>query len=368
MKIVKVEAIPFKIPMRKEVGTLKSAVVTMNSAEHVLIIVTTQSGIQGFAEAHERPTIYGETQASITNIINRYIGPSIIGIDVCETEKILDKINKFGSNYTAKGALDTAVHDAYTKIIGLPMYKFFGGWGQPKAKVVAPISIYPPEETAEKAYKMFEQYGINGFKLKAGLDPKRDVAAVKAVRNKLGSETIIYVDANQGYSPDVAISTIHKMEEFDIAWVEEPVQKDDYAGKMKVTQNINVPILLDESVWTPREVMNNIRMGIGGVISIKAVRTGCAQSRKIANIAESANIPCITGTGRDTSLGAVVNAHIIAGFKNVLMGELSDFTVYEASMINEELVMKDGYLHIPEGNGLGVTINQDVLDKYRQDK
>lgn len=367
MKIIKVEAVPFRIPMRKEVGVLKSAVVTMDSAEHVLVSVTTDSGVVGYAEAHERPTIYGETQGSITNMVNRYIGPAIIGIDVCDTEKILDKIDKYGSNYTAKGALDTAVHDALTKILGIPIYKFFGGWGEPKAKVVAPISLYPPEETAEKAMAMFEKYGVKGFKLKAGLDPKRDVAAVKAVREALGPDTMIYIDANQGYSPDVAISTIRKMEEFDIAWVEEPVQKDDFVGKAKVGQNIGVPILLDESVWTPRDVMNNIRMGIGGIISIKSVRTGCGKSRKIANMAESANISCITGTGRDSSLGAVTNAHIVAGFKNVLMGELTDFTLYEASLINEDLKLQDGYFYLPEGNGLGVSIDESVLKKYRLD-
>ena len=84
-------------------------------------------------------------------------------------------------------------------------------------------------------------------------------------------------------------------------------------------------------------------------------------------MAESANIRCITGTGRDSSLGAVVNAHIVAGFKNVLMGELTDFTVYEASLINEDLKLQDGYLYLPDGNGLGVSINEDVLKKYRLD-
>jgi len=367
MKIIEVKAIPFRIPMRKDVGVLKSAVVTMNSAEHVLVTVTTDCGVQGFAEAHERPTIYGETQKGITHMVNKYIGPAVTGMDVCDTEKILDRIDRYGSNYTAKGAVDTAVHDALTRILGIPMYKYFGGWGEPKAKAVAPISLYPPEETAGKAVDMYEKYGVTGFKLKAGLDPKRDVAAVKAVRDALGPDVFIYVDANQGYSPDVAIRTIHQMEEFGIAWVEEPVQKDDFAGKAKVGQNIGVPILLDESVWTPREVMNNIRMGTGGVISIKAVRTGCGKSRKIAVMAEAANIPCITGTGRDSSLGAIVNGHIVAGFKNVLMGELTDFTVYEASLINEELKLQDGYLYLPDGNGLGVTIDESVLKKYRLD-
>lgn len=367
MKITKVEAIPFKIPMRKEVGVLKSAVVTMNAAEHVLVSVVTDCGVTGYAEAHERPTIYGETQASITKLINHYIGPAITGMDVCDTEKILDKMDKYGSNYTAKGALDTAVHDALTKILGIPMYKYFGGFREPKAKAVAPISIYPPEETAEKAMDMRERYGVMGFKLKAGIDPGRDIAAVRAVREALGAEAVIYVDANQGYSPDVAIRTIRKMEESDIAWVEEPVRKDDFVGKAKVGQNIGVPILLDESVWTPQEVMNNLRMGLGGIISIKAVRTGCAKSRKIAMMAEAANIPCITGTGRDSSLGAVVNAHIVAGFKNVLMGELTDFTVYEASLIQEEIRLEDGYFYLPEGAGLGVSIDESVLNKYRLD-
>ena len=300
--------------------------------------------------------------------MNDYIGPGIKGMEICDTEKILDKIDKYGSNYTAKGAVDTAVHDALAKILGLPIYKYCGGWGEPKVRAAAPISLYPPEKTVEKVMEMHEKYGINSFKLKAGVDPKRDVAAVKAVREVLGPDAVIYVDINQGYSPEVAIRTIHKMEEYDIAWVEEPVQMEDYTGKAKVGQNISVPILLDESVWTPRSVMANIRMGIGGVISIKSARTGVGNSRKIAIMAECANIPCITGTGRDSAIGAVANAHIVAGFKNVIMGELTDFTVYEAQIIQEQLRLKDGYLYLPDGNGLGVTIAEDVLERYRIDK
>ena len=368
MKILKVEAIPFRIPIRKEVGTLRSAVVTMNSADHVFVCITTDDGIEGYAEAHERPTIYGETQASITRIVNDYICPAIKGLELCDVEKITERVDKYGSNYTAKGAIDTAVHDALLKVLGLPMYKYYGGWGEPKAAAVAPISLYSPEKTVEKVLEMHDRYGVNGFKLKAGVDPQRDIAAVKAVRKALGEEAVIYVDANQGYSPDVAISTIRKMEEFNIAWVEEPVQMEDYVGKAKVGQNIGVPILLDESVWTPRSVMSNIRMGIGGVISIKAARTGVSKSRKIAAIAECANIPCITGTGRDSAIGAVANAHIVAGLKNVLMGEITDYTVYEAQIIQEQLKLEEGYLYLPEGNGLGITIDKEVLEKYRIDK
>ena len=90
MKILKVEAIPFRIPIRKEVGTLRSAVVTMNSADHVFVCITTDDGIVGYAEAHERPTIYGETQASITRIVNDYIGPAIKGLELCDVEKITE--------------------------------------------------------------------------------------------------------------------------------------------------------------------------------------------------------------------------------------------------------------------------------------
>jgi len=362
---VSVEAIPFRIPMRKDVGSITSAVVKMDSAEHVLVRVKTDDGVEGFGEAHERPTIYGETQQSIVRVITRHIGPAIMGMDPFALERIFDKADKYGTNYTARGALDVAMHDLLGKILGLPVCTLLGGWESEKVPAAAVLSIYTPEKTAEKARALQEQYGVKAFKIKVGIDPERDVLAIKAIREAVGDGCTLYADANQGYTPAVAIRTIQRMEAHGLAWVEEPVQKWDYEGKKRVAASIGIPILLDESVWTPEDVMNNIRNGLGGMISIKAVRTGFYKSRKIANIAAAANIPCLTGTGRDSAIGAVANAHIIAGFKNVLMGELTDFTLYEDTMLTEPLVLKDGFFYLPKGPGLGIRLDEKKLAHYR---
>ncbi len=368
MKITKVEAIPFRIPLRPEVGIMKSVVFTATGADHVLIRVETDQGIVGHAEAFERFGIYGETQQSIVAAIRRHMGPAIVGMDVCDVERINAALDLFGANWTAKGAIDIAVHDALGQMLNLPIYKFIGGYGEPKAPIIGTLSITPPEETARKGKEMIDKYGVKGFKAKVGVDPKRDVAAMKALREAVGPAPIIYVDANQGYSPDVAIQTVRKMEQTaDLAWVEEPVRQDDFYGKARVGKSIGVPILLDESVWTPQDVMNNIRREIGGVISIKSMRSGIHKSRQIAAMAEAANIPCLTGTGRDTVLGAVASAHLIAGLRNVHMGEILDHKLYEGTITKEMPEIKDGCLMLPKGPGLGLHIDEKALKKYRLD-
>lgn len=365
MKITNVEAIPFRIPLRPEVGIMKSVVFTATGADHVLVRVETGQGIAGHAEAFERIGIYGESQASIVAVIKKYLGPAIIGMDVCDVEKINEAIERYGANWTAKAAIDIAVHDALGQILGLPIYKMIGGYREPKAPIIGTLSITPPEETARKGKEMLDTYGVKGFKAKVGVDPKRDVAAMIALRNAVGPEPLIYVDANQGYAPDEAIRTIQRMEEADLAWVEEPVRQDDLAGKARVAKSINVPILLDESVWEPKDVMRNIRMDIGGVFSIKSMRSGIHRSRQIAAMAEAANIPCLTGTGRDTVLGAVASAHLICGLKNVYMGEILDHKLYEGTITKETPRIEDGCLVLPEGPGLGLHIDENALQKYQ---
>jgi L-alanine-DL-glutamate epimerase-like enolase superfamily enzyme len=365
MKIMKIEAIPFRLPLRADVGPVKSSIWSMSAAEHVLIKVTTDEGIVGYGEAPQRPTIYGETQKSIVAIVDSWLGPSLIGMDPFDLEKVWSQMGKVVANNTAKGAIDMAIHDILGKRLGLSVHKLLGGWADGKVAAASLISMDTPEKMAKAAAGWMNRQGIKAFKIKVGTDPEKDIRAFVAIREAVGDDATLYVDANQAWSPEVAIRMIKAMEPHGLAWVEEPVKKWDFEGKERVARSIGVPLLLDESIFTPQEALHHVKMRIAGMISIKTVRTGFHESRKIVHLAEAANVPCLVGTARETAVGAVANAQMAAGFKNILFGELTEFTTFEDTFLKSSLKIENGFFHLPPGPGLGVEIDEKRFSKYR---
>ena len=125
MKISKVEAIPFRIPLKK---ATKWATGMQDTAEHILVRIFTNDGIIGFAEAPPRPMIYGESIASIKYAIEIWFGPMIINMDPFQIEEIWGKFNTVIGNPTAKASIDMALHDIIGKALNIPCYKLFGYW------------------------------------------------------------------------------------------------------------------------------------------------------------------------------------------------------------------------------------------------
>jgi len=365
MKISRVEAIPFRVRLAAGVGPIRSSIWAMNAANHVLIKVTTNDGLEGYGEATERPTLYGETQSSICAAVGSWLGPPLLGLDPFDLEKIWDRMDKIAANNTAKGAIDIAVHDLLGKRLGLPVHKLLGSWDGQKVRASSLLPFGTPEKTASLALERMRRQGIRAFKVKVGKDPDRDVKTFIALREALGEEALLYVDANQGWTPDQAVRAIREMEPYGLAWVEEPVKKGDFAGKLRVSDHIGVPLLLDESATTPEEVWHQIRMGMNCLINIKTTRTGFYNSRKILHLAEAANIACMVGTTRETGVGTAASLQFASSFKNIQVAEVADYEIYEHTLLETPFRIEDGFAHVPAGSGLGLAISPEALARYK---
>ncbi len=364
MRITQIEAIPFKIPLAKNLGKISSSIWSMEAANHVLIKIASDEGLEGFGEAVERPTIYGETQASIVTIVKEWLSPQLVGLDPYDLEKIWDRLDKITANNTAKAAIDVAIYDLIGKKLGFPIHKLLGSWDGQKIRVASLLPLGSPEKTVATALERKQRQGIQAFKIKVGQDLDRDVKTLMAMREALGDEAILYVDANQAWSPFQAIKAIKAMEPYGLAWVEEPIKKGDFAGKLRVANQISVPILLDESATSPEEVWQQIRMDMNCIINIKPARTGFTISRKIIHLAQAANIPCLIGTARETGLGMAASIQFGTSFKNILLAEVADSDIYEHNLLEDSFQIKSGYAYVPSGPGLGVQISTQGLQKY----
>jgi L-alanine-DL-glutamate epimerase-like enolase superfamily enzyme len=210
--------------------------------------------------------------------------------------------------------------------------------------------------------------GIKAFKVKVGIDPEKDIQVIKSLREHLGTDVLIYADANMAYTVSTAIRTIRKMEEYGLAFVEEPVPAWDWKGRVKIAQAISIPIMGDESVFTPQDVAREIDLRAIGVISIKTPRTGYTLSTKIIHLAEMAGIPCLMGTQAETGVGTLASAQLGAARRNVSYpSEISFFLNLKDDLLAEPISFQDGIIELPQRAGNGAILDEEKIKRYRID-
>ncbi len=363
MKVTAVEARPFRIPMKM---VTKWATGSQDAAEHVLVKITTDEGIAGYAEAPPRPTIYGESIASIKSAIDKWFGPAAIGMNPFEIEKIWDKLDRIPANNTAKGAIDIALHDIMGKALRLPCYKLLGYWTN-RIQMCWCVNLNPIDVMVKEAQDMIGAYGFKTLKLKVGVDPAKDLEMVRIMRKELGDSVNMYVDANQGYDPFTAVRVIAAMADCGISMVEEPCDVRDKKGRKLVADRLNIPLLGDESCFTPADVMREIELDTLRVINIKIARTGFTLSRKIVAMSEQAGIRNLHGLQGDTAIGSAASAQFCAAFKNTShyhASEAAFFLLVEDDFLKEQLSIKDGWFELPDKPGLGVEVDEQKFRRF----
>jgi len=365
VKITRIEAIPLRIPYRHPV---LFATGRLDAAEHVLVRVYGEDGLVGLAEAPARPMIYGESCESIVTAITRWFAPALVGQDVTRTEALWPAMSHVVGNHTAKGALDLAAHDLLAKALGLSCAALLGGWAE-AARVAHILGLGAPSVVAEEAVAARAQYGFTAFKLKVGLDPTRDIAMCKAVREAVGPDVLLYADANHGYQAETALRTLRAFAEYDIAWVEEPCPADDRAGRQRVAAESPVPILGDESCTTLAEVARELQDRTCRLVSIKVARTGYVQSRRILGLCEGLGARPLVGSQGDSGLGTLAGLHFCVAHPSTagLPAELSYFLTLADDLLAEPLTIREGLLTVPSGPGLGIPLEEDKVRQYRVD-
>lgn len=363
--MVKIETIPVYIPLQQAFIT---GVGSAPYIDNVLVKLYTDNDIIGFGEASPFPPFSGETPETILNVIHKYLGSVVVGEDPFNLEKILYKMDKvLPGNMTAKAGIDIALHDIIGKILKIPVYRLLGGLFQEKVPLSFSIATQDTKKDVEKTLELVEK-GLKIFKIKtAVLSPTQDIERVGAIRNAVGYDIDLRVDANQGWTPDVAISTIKKLEKFELTYIEQPVPYWDIRGMVRVKEAVSTPILADESAYTVQDAIRIITEKAADIISIKIAKPGgLYNSKKLASIAEAANIPCYAGAMLESGVGIAASLHFAASTRIIKYG--SDFYIpkflMKEDIIVNSLQIKNGDIYVPKGIGLGVDIDEEKVNKY----
>ncbi len=316
MKITKVRLGRISVPLRTP---FKTALRSVSSVEDVIVEVHTDCGAVGYGEAPPTGAITGDTTGAIIGAVQDHIAKSVIGRDVDEFEDLLQVVQKcIVGNTSAKAAVDMALWDLYGQLYNIPVYKLLGG-AKRNITTDITISVNDPDVMVKDALIAVER-GYDCLKMKVGVNPKLDVERLSAVRNAVGKDIVIRIDANQAWQPKEAVRILNKMQEqgLDVELVEQPVKAHDIEGLKYVTDRSYVPVLADESVFSPENAMTIMKMGAADLINIKLMKCGgIYNALKIASAAEVYGVECMIGCMLEAKISVNAAVHLACA-KNII--------------------------------------------------
>lgn len=252
MKIEKIDVVPFGIPIRK----FADAYTGFSVSNAVLVKIFTDDGHVGYGEACAwEPEFYGETLESVSTTIERYIVPKIIGEDPGNINKILSIVDDNVARITcAKEGIDLALHDLLGKILNVPVYMLLGGKFRDMIPVASEIGIDTPENMVKNAFDVLDM-GIRVIKIKGSSDHALDVERIKAVRRAVGNDIELRLDPNAAWDVISTIKTMKLIEDCNLQLLEQPIPAWDLKGMAHIRNNIGIPLMADESIWTPQDAI-----------------------------------------------------------------------------------------------------------------
>lgn len=365
MKITSVTTIPFSLPLRRAIGFAHGSMAT---TEHVLVEITTDEGLTGRAEAPSRPYLYGESQLSMAEAVRLWFAPQLVGLDPLRTDTIRGVLDRVAHNNTIKGAIDIALHDLIGQALGQPCFMLLGGHAD-RVRVTYVCGYSTPQEMADECAQVHAKHGVASFKVKVGVDPRKDAAALAAIRGCL-PEALIYVDGNEAFSEKGALHMLAMAAEHGVAWAEEPCQAADTVARRRVAEHGAIPILGDDSCRTLAEVAREAVNAAIHLVSIKVARTGYRLSRDILGLAAAHGIRPLVGSQGDSGIGVLAGAHFCAAHRatSALPAELAFHLNLGADLLVQPPPIVNGELVLDRRPGLGLVIDPDQLARYRVDR
>ena len=347
--------IPLKAPFRTSLRVV-------DSIDDLIVRVTSDTGISGYGEAPPTAVITGDTRESIEAAIRGYIAPAILGMDLEDPESLFEAMEKsIVKNTSAKAAVDIAVYDLIAKAKGLPLFRMLAAGAEQEIRTELltdiTISINEPDKMAEDARKAVAE-GFHILKVKVGKGGEKDVERIKKIREAVGPDVVIRVDANQGWSCEEAIRTIGMIEDSGAAveLVEQPVSYHDFKGLKYITSVVHTPILADESVFSVEDAERIIEERAADLINIKLMKTGGIHNAlKICDLAKQNGISCMIGCMMESAVSVSAGVHLAAAKSIITMCDLDGPSLCAVNPYEGGPIYEGEKMILTENPGTGFT-------------
>lgn len=389
MKIVDVST----IKLRYQVPTpMADAVHFMPERAVLLVRITTDDGLIGTGEC----AAYGGSLESAERVVLADLRPTLLGEDPFTIERLWQRMAHRGHQRGTSGMLmqaisgvDIALWDLIGQAAHTPLYRLLGAY-RDTLDVYASAGFYAANKSTHGLAEEVGGYAERGFrtiKIKVGRNPEsmlnplpdtwapdyatatleEDVERVRAARDAIGPRVRLAIDANNAWTPPTATQFMRAVADQQIAWLEEPVWTDDVDGSAEVARAIDVPVAGYETASGLAAFRELIVRRAVDIVQPDAIWTGGVTAcRKVAAFAEAYRLPVVPHVF-SSAIATVANMHLIASLPNAGLLEFDQ----NPNPLRSELletpfeVSAAGTIRLPKGPGLGVKLNQAVVDRYR---
>ena len=334
---------------------------TMRHAQNIFIRIHTSEGLIGVGECSAFPMIAGETQATCFELAKDFAA-CWKNKSATDIDQRLDELDALiYRNYTAKSAFDLALYDLAAKAANQPLYQFLGGTNRTVESDLT-IGIGTPEEMAATA-RDFISKEVHIIKVKLGKDVATDVERIRQIREAVGPNMQLRIDANQGWSFEDATLALTQLAPYNIEFCEQPMRSWNDELLPELCKRSPIPLMADESVFTHRDAERLIRNNACAYINIKFAKSGgIREALRINQVAEKNGIACMMGGMLESRLALTAKVHVAIACKNIrfydldtcLLGHLTDPVVGGAQFKGMELSVTDQ-------PGIGADVSESFL-------
>lgn len=365
MKIERIDLFPLCYPMAGYFKFFDGSRGASGRAA-VTVKIVTDNGSVGWGQSVPIARWSYETLETATIVLRDYYAPALIGHDPLDIEgahRIMDEVvsPSFSTGMPiSRAGIDIALWDLASRLKRQPLHAL---WGRPQGEPLTlswTINVRELRDI-EPAVHEGRQRGYRNFNIKVAPDPDFDIALAREIR-RLAPDGFLWADANGGYDPDTALAAAPRLADAGVDVLEAPLRPNRIRGYQALKRLGALPILMDEGVVSPVELEEFIHLGMLDGVAMKPSRCGglTSNKRQIELIEQYGLMWLGSGlTDPDISLAATLHLYSAHGLRRPAALNGPQFLTED--VLVQPLPVRNGMLQVPEGPGLGITVDEDKL-------
>jgi muconate cycloisomerase len=369
MKIKRIEPIAVSLPMAKP---LKMAFEEVKSAENVLVRLEADDGTVGWGGAAAAPTMTGETVASMAAAI-RHLAPRLEGMPLDDVAQVTARAgNYLYGNNSAKSVIEMALHDALGRARGRPAHDLLGGRRRERIAILRMVGTGKGTAADVEDAQRGRAEGYVAFKIKVGVgEPRADAERTRRICEALdgGGALLVCADANQGWTPEDAVTYVRAVADTSLAFFEQPVAAHDVEGMARVARASRVPVGCDEGLHSIEDLKRHHEARAAGGFSLKTIKLGGMKPVvDAARLCDELGLKVnLASKMAETGISTAALLQLAAAIPAVDWGVGLSSHYLTDDILRQPLPIGGGHVTVPRGAGLGVEVDEEKVRRYARE-
>jgi L-alanine-DL-glutamate epimerase-like enolase superfamily enzyme len=331
-------------------------------SDFLVVRVRAGGGVEGYGEVSATPLWSGEDGVTAQHLIRTVLAPVLVGRPLAPVGALEARMDHaLAQNPFTKAGVSIALWDAFARTVGLPLATVLGG--PYRREIPIKLSLSGDDDELGRAHAAATAAGFATFKVKVGLDPDADVERFAQVRQLVGPDTPLGVDANGGWTRAEARVAIPRLAEHGLAFVEQPVAAADLAG-LRSLRDLGVPVVADESVFGVDDLVRVVQAEAADVVSVYVGKAGGpGRAVRLAGLAQAFGLDVLIGSNGELGVGAAAQLHVAAALPALssIPSDIIGAHYYTEDVLAAPLDSDGRRVRLGDAPGLGVAVRDDLL-------